>query len=506
MRGFLQIALFVIGVSSAFGAAPSPENGFYALEVRHLYDSRFDAASVPRLTYWFQEVDPSVGDGNYGVVPEASNEFGAFIRTRVVGHAEERVSPLRRFESRMEWRVRGRAALRGVAELVSGSGGETILRLFSVKKARPLVDYALVPLGAHQRDAASALRLDPYRFSRSIYLAHRGAARIPLLNLHGVFPGNTIESMEHALWNGFPGFEIDIQMTKDRVLVVSHDDKLGVSTDCVGKISERNFSELGGCRVAYTGVVPDVKAFHNRALIFGKIPALRTVLDRYLADPRLERIVLDVKPGEVEAQVAAFSALMREYPYEALRKVIFLMRSPELIHRLQSVEGFDSPLYAWEGSTGWEILQRAATLGDPYAVVLADHPQLKDDRFGLSLSLGLGLGMAGIDGTPKEGGLTAILQIVKSLPKAIGRLFTHGFGEGSVDIDAMSWSKRNKRALLDVVAASKRRAAPIVGWTVNTRPKIEWLRRNSPDVDFILSDLPFRRLAEIQLRELASAL
>jgi glycerophosphoryl diester phosphodiesterase len=515
------LALGASSVPSSRAADPvvlAPTTGFYSLETRKVYDTDFDPTSVPKLTYWYQEVDPTVEGVKFGVAPAATNRLGAFIKMKIEVRGNENTPPADRYVQVARWKLDGKKE--GPIQLLDGAGGEKILRLFDKSLDHPLVDYALISLGLDQRAAAASLHIDPSKFSSTMYLAHRGVARIPLLNRRGVFPGNTMESMEHALWNGYPGFEIDIQMTKDKVLVVNHDQKLNTSTDCKGKISDRYLSEILDCSVNYTGVVPDVAFFHNRALIPGKISTLKQVLDRFLPDPRLQHIVLDVKPGDIDAQTTAFTEMLASYPKAQADKIIFLMRSTEMIHRLEKDEGQANPLYAWEGSTGWETLEKADKTNDPDQIFqdLNDRedsevdiqqaspvPEAKSD-IGLSLSLGLGLGMSGFSHDYKGSRLVAALQILKSLPKVVARLWKHHFGNGSVDIDVLSWSKRNKAALKRLTDAAAIRGQKIVGWTVNTKAKIGWLRANSPKIDFVLSDLPYRRLMQVQLDELTSAL
>ena len=60
-----------------------------------------------------------------------------------------------------------------------------------------------------------------------------------------VFPANSYESVEYAIDAlNADGVEIDIQMTKDSVLVLFHDPYLSQSTNLEGCISQYNFAEL----------------------------------------------------------------------------------------------------------------------------------------------------------------------------------------------------------------------------------------------------------------------
>jgi hypothetical protein len=146
-------------------------------------------------------------------------------------------------------------------------------------------------------------------------------------------------------------------------------------------------------------------------------------------------------------------------------------------------------------------LNRASD-GEPNAVTPAKPPA----KVSLSLSLGLGLGLAGLSDHHKGSTLIAIFNILKVVPRVVTRLAQHMFGNGSVEIDLISWSKRNEQALRTLTDAAAQDQRQIVGWTVNSKEKIGWLRANSPKLDFILSDLPYRRIMALQLAELTTAL
>lgn len=66
--------------------------------------------------------------------------------------------------------------------------------------------------------------------------AHRGAS--------GYFPENTMLAFEEALPMGATGIETDIQMTKDGVLVLFHDERLERTTDGIGFIKDYTYKEL----------------------------------------------------------------------------------------------------------------------------------------------------------------------------------------------------------------------------------------------------------------------
>jgi len=73
-------------------------------------------------------------------------------------------------------------------------------------------------------------------------LGHRGMS-----NNHK-YPGNTFESISTALNLGADGSEIDVQVTKDSVLVIYHNKDLSSLTDSEGRVIDFNWSELEGCK------------------------------------------------------------------------------------------------------------------------------------------------------------------------------------------------------------------------------------------------------------------
>lgn len=61
-------------------------------------------------------------------------------------------------------------------------------------------------------------------------------------------PGDTYESVIPVLGIGADGCEIDVQMTKDSILVMFHDDDMKLTTTCECNIYDYYWSELGGCK------------------------------------------------------------------------------------------------------------------------------------------------------------------------------------------------------------------------------------------------------------------
>jgi len=78
--------------------------------------------------------------------------------------------------------------------------------------------------------------------SNKIYvLGHRGMGK------DYIYPGNTIQSISTAISLGADGSEIDVQVTKDSVLVIYHNKKLSTLTNYNGYVSDYKWSDLDSC-------------------------------------------------------------------------------------------------------------------------------------------------------------------------------------------------------------------------------------------------------------------
>jgi len=71
---------------------------------------------------------------------------------------------------------------------------------------------------------------------RCLRIAHRGAS--------GSAPEHTLPAFQRALELGVDMIELDVQLTRDGVLVVLHDLDLGRTTNGVGPVRERSFAEI----------------------------------------------------------------------------------------------------------------------------------------------------------------------------------------------------------------------------------------------------------------------
>ncbi len=70
------------------------------------------------------------------------------------------------------------------------------------------------------------------------YYAHRG-----LFDNRGAAPENSVPAFQRAIKRGF-GIELDVQLTKDNIPVVFHDDTLGRACGIKGKVSDFTYEQL----------------------------------------------------------------------------------------------------------------------------------------------------------------------------------------------------------------------------------------------------------------------
>ena len=99
-----------------------------------------------------------------------------------------------------------------------------------------------------------------YKWLTDVFVAHRG-----LFDNGKGIPENSLPAFNLASEKGF-GIETDVQMTKDGVLVVFHDDTLKRMTGADGKLSNYTFEELRELRLLDTDCqIPTFQEFLQAA-------------------------------------------------------------------------------------------------------------------------------------------------------------------------------------------------------------------------------------------------
>ena len=138
--------------------------------------------------------------------------------------------------------------------------------------------------------------------SKTKIFAHRGAS--------GYAPENTLEAFALAIKQGADGIELDVQLTRDRIPVVIHDETIDRVTSKTGYVKDYTLKELKELTVLESKFP---------AYTTSKIPTLEEVLDAVKASgilvnielktgiywyPEIEQIVADlVRKSGMEEKV-----------------------------------------------------------------------------------------------------------------------------------------------------------------------------------------------------------
>ena len=153
-----------------------------------------------------------------------------------------------------------------------------------------------------------------YKWLTDVYIAHRG-----LFDNGNGIPENSLPAFKKASEQGF-GIETDVQMTKDGVLVVFHDDDLKRMTGTEGKLSDYTFDELRKLRLLNTDC---------------QIPTFDDFLEAANGANLVVEIKTHSKIGEVEQKT--YDALLGykgHYCVESFNPIIihwFKVHAPEVI-------------------------------------------------------------------------------------------------------------------------------------------------------------------------------
>lgn len=110
---------------------------------------------------------------------------------------------------------------------------------------------------------------DNYFGSKVIILGHRGMGELYTR------PGNTFESITPVFGIGADGSEVDIQLTKDTVLVLFHDHFMNEGTICTGRVYEKDWDEVKQCK--YSSFLQYNLYVNSVDELFSKIPNLNNL-------------------------------------------------------------------------------------------------------------------------------------------------------------------------------------------------------------------------------------
>jgi len=175
--------------------------------------------------------------------------------------------------------------------------------------------------------------IDLARFTRPLLIGHRGYP--------AKFPENTLAAFEGAITAGCDMIELDVTLTKDRKVVVIHDDTLDRTTNGKGPVLERTLEEIKRL---------DAGSWFAPRFSAERIPELSEVMELTAG-----RCMLNI-----EIKQSAFEA---GYPIDAIEhQVVTLVRASGAMNRV-IISSFDK-----------RILERIAAMDAPPAIAyISDH-------------------------------------------------------------------------------------------------------------------------------------
>jgi glycerophosphoryl diester phosphodiesterase len=175
--------------------------------------------------------------------------------------------------------------------------------------------------------------LDLARFTRPLLIGHRG---YPAL-----CPENTLASFEGAMQAGCDMIELDVTLTKDRKVVVIHDDTLDRTTNGKGPVSGHALEEIKAL---------DAGSWFDARFAEERVPELSEVIKLTAGRSMLN----------IEIKESAFEAIC---PVDAIEhQVVKLVKTSGAMDRV-IISSFDK-----------RILQRIAAMDAPPAVAyISDH-------------------------------------------------------------------------------------------------------------------------------------
>jgi glycerophosphoryl diester phosphodiesterase len=170
-------------------------------------------------------------------------------------------------------------------------------------------------------------------FTRPLLIGHRGyPAR---------YPENTLASFKGAMDAGCDMIELDVTLTRDRKVVVIHDDRLDRTTAGKGLVGERSFEEIKKL---------DAGSWFDARYATERVPEL----------PEVVKLTAGRCMLNIEIKTSAYEA---DFPADAIEhQVVELVKATGAMDRV-IVSSFDQ-----------RILQRIAAMDAPPAVALiSDH-------------------------------------------------------------------------------------------------------------------------------------
>ena len=279
-------------------------------------------------------------------------------------------------------------------------------------------------------------------------IAHRGLCYQPPNNYDGIFPANTFPAFESALISGYKGFELDVRVTKDKRFIISHDEDLSAATTLHGYVKDKNLSEFENALVIRSAFIPEKKETAYEAFIAAPIRPLYDVLYHFIDDPRLQKMVVDIKPDTDENLLAAARHDFEGLTEAQQKKILFLTRTESSAKLLKELCPFAD--IALEGSLGPEPVE----------------------------------------------------ELEKYYPEAVGlpRQSHNTISFGANIILTAKSIETSKEMIGKAMELSREYNYKIVMWTFAKDWKLDFLRENKFIPEFILLDIPYYQYALHQMK------
>jgi glycerophosphoryl diester phosphodiesterase len=279
-------------------------------------------------------------------------------------------------------------------------------------------------------------------------LAHRGICYQPPNNYDGIFPANTNPGFEEALMSGYKGFEFDVRVTKDKRFIISHDEDLSAATTLHGFVKDKNLSEFENALVLKSAFIPESKATSYEAYIAAPMKPLSYAISRYIDDPRLQKMVVDIKPDTDENIYLAAKYDFEGLNEEQQKKILFLTREESTAEKLREICPYSD--IALEGSIGPEPVE----------------------------------------------------ELEKYFPEAVGlpRGAHNTISFGANIILALKSTETSQEMINKAMELSKKYNYKILMWTFSKDWRLNFLAENEFLPDFILLDVPYYNYALHQMK------
>ncbi len=127
----------------------------------------------------------------------------------------------------------------------------------------------------------------------------RQTRNIAAMGFSGLYPENTLIAFQKALEAGANGLEVDAHLTKDNVVVLSHDEIIDRTTDGQGRISDYTYKELCTFNAAHQFMRIDSTASVSQLFVSKPRSEEQAAPFGFQAIPRLEELIELVKDLDV---------------------------------------------------------------------------------------------------------------------------------------------------------------------------------------------------------------